>query len=489
MNFQHNHVSRKTKSNRNNKKSKRLKKQTKTEYIEPSSYVSKWFGGFYPDNNRIMLSAYTGLHTEVDIYNIVSKHTTNLSLEGGNVQKAILSPDGKTIIMSFFTELNKKNKRKTYNKLFDTETGRELVLLRLKPDHLFVSFSSDSKNMLTFHLGYVYIISIPTGKEISKIKIKNTDKEDWYDEKIRRMIAVSPDFTRIGMINDDENVSIVSISTGQEIVIEQQHSVYLFCFSPDGKNIATITRKDNIIRIFEIATRKEVTQIELNYEILEFEGSVDTYDLTHICFSPDGKNIASYSTDGFARIFDVSDTNTKEIFKSAYIDNDLHNYYNVRFSPNSLVLIVYSKHNTHIFDLQKKRERIANKFPIELYFSFELANSNDNDDYDITALSSEEKELIKETALLNIDHLQHLSYPPDINVKNCKFIFNELGLTVIASTNYNPSSRRMREWMRWDLYWFNDRGGRSYPNHKYNIELNGRPFYLGQISITPFVLE
>ena len=71
---------------------------------------------------------------------------------------------------------------------------------------------------------------------------------------------------------------------------------------------------------------------------------------------------------------------------------------------------------------------MANKFPIELYFSFELVNSNENEDYDISALSSEEKELIKKTALLNLDNLQHLSYSPDINVKNCKFIFNELGL-------------------------------------------------------------
>ena len=432
-----------------------------------------------------MLSSYTGLHSEVDIYNIVSKQTMSLSLEGGNVQKAILSPDGKMVVMSFFTELNKKNKRKTYHKLFDTETGRELVRLRVKPNHRFVSFSPDSKNMLTFHLGYVYIISIPTGKKISKIKIKTTDKDkDWYDEKI----GVLPDFTSIGVISDDTSVSIISISTDQEIVIDLQHSVYLFRFSPDGKNIATITQEDNIIRIFEIATGKEVQRIELIYEILEFEGSVDTYDLTDICFSPDGKHIAAYSTDGFARIFDVSDTNTKEIFKSAYIDDDMDRY-NVCFSPNSQVLIVYSRHNTYIFDLQKQIERMANKFPIKLYFSFELANSNDNEDYDISALSTEEKELIKETALLNLDHLQHLSYPPDINVKNCKFIFNELGLTVIASTNYNPSSRRMREWMRWDLYWFNDRGSRIYPNQKYNIELNGRPFYLGQISIIPFVLE
>ena len=65
------HFSRKIKSHRNNKKSKRLKKQMKPEYTEPSGYVSKRFGGFYPDNNRIMLSSYTGFHSGVDIYNIV----------------------------------------------------------------------------------------------------------------------------------------------------------------------------------------------------------------------------------------------------------------------------------------------------------------------------------------------------------------------------------------------------------------------------------
>ena len=59
------HFSQKIKSHKKNKKSKRLKKQTKTEYTEPSGYVSKRFGGFYPDNNRMMLSSYTVLHDEV----------------------------------------------------------------------------------------------------------------------------------------------------------------------------------------------------------------------------------------------------------------------------------------------------------------------------------------------------------------------------------------------------------------------------------------
>jgi WD40 repeat protein len=289
MVLQYRHFSRKTKSNTINKKSKRLTKQTKTEYTEPSGYVSKWFGGFYPDNNRIMFSSYYGLHSDVNIYNIVSKQMMSLSIEGGNVQKSILSPDGKIIVMSFLTELNKKNERKTYHKIFDAETGREIR--RLNRNHIFLSFSNDSRNIATFHSGYVYIISISNGKKIVKIKIENIDKEDWYEEKIRMMIVLSPDFTRIGTINDDGNVSIIVISSGNETIIKQLYPTYFFCFSPDGANIATIIRKDNIIRIFEIDTGKEVKQIKLNYEILVFGGDVDTYELRNICFSPDGKNI------------------------------------------------------------------------------------------------------------------------------------------------------------------------------------------------------
>lgn len=77
---------------------------------------------------------------------------------------------------------------------------------------------------------------------------------------------------------------------------------------------------------------------------------------------------------------------------------------------------------------------MLNKFLIKLNLSFE-PKSNDDENYAISALRNEAKELVKETALLNLDNL----YPPDINVKNCKFMFGNSRLTVIASTNYNPS--------------------------------------------------
>jgi hypothetical protein len=55
---------------------------------------------------------------------------------------------------------------------------------------------------------------------------------------------------------------------------------------------------------------------------------------------------------------------------------------------------------------------MSNKFLIELNLSFE-PDSNNDEDYDISALSSEATELVKETALLNINNLQHLSYSPE----------------------------------------------------------------------------
>jgi len=94
---------------------------------------------------------------------------------------------------------------------------------------------------------------------------------------------------------------------------------------------------------------------------------------------------------------------------------------------------------------------------------------SETEDLLISKLSIKEKKLVKETALLNITNLnQHptSSKSPDINLKNCKFTFDKDGLTITAFTNYNSSSTKTRHWMRWDLYWFNDRGNREYPNNQ-----------------------
>jgi WD40 repeat protein len=458
------------------------KKIRKNEYIVPSIIIPDMFWGFFPDNKRILVSNES--RNNLSIYDIQSKKINNMVLNN-NVKKnpdlrmagTVLSPDGKSVMIDYGKAI----------KIYDTTTCNEKTVINEK--NKFLCFSSDSKNIATFNSGYVYIISVSDGKEIKRFKPKNSKslKQVYH---VSEYIKISPDFTHIGTILDDGSVLITTISSGKEIIIKQQQQIEVFCFSSDSKMIATVQDNyninDNIIPIFEIETGKEIQRIEVNYDILIFNGDTDKYNVRNICFSNDSKSIASYSNDGFARIFNL-DT-AEEIFKSAYLgDSDGENprasNYEICFSPNNNMIAF----GTYIFDLTKSI-RIARKFPVNIGFSF----YSETEDLNISKLSTKEKELIKETALLNINNLNKYPLPgerPNINLKNCKFIFDKYGLIITAFTNYNPSSTKMRHWMRWDLYWFNDRGTRKYPNNKYSIEINGNNIVLGGISLTPFVVK
>jgi WD40 repeat protein len=450
-------------------------KQKKLEYIVPSEYFQKWFGGFYPDSNKILLGS-TGLINEVSIFDIPSKKIKNLSLNGRNdLQKPFLSPDGNRFLMTFWTT-DKNNKQKKNIKIFDAMNGSEIAVIT--GDYTFIAFSPDSNIIAAFNsTGYVCFISISKGKEIKRIKHENVMKS-----------VMSPDFTSIGSITHDGNVTIYSISSGKKKIIRQPRPTEFFCFSYDSKRIATIDnneKSDNIIRIFEIATGNEIHQIQHNYEILEFEGSPDRYIITNICFSPNGKCIASYSSDGFARIFDID--NGMEIYKSAYIpdgNSDQHSM-NVCFSPNSKSLVVHEFNGgCYLFNLEKTPQSLAqHKFPVELLFTFNMENDMD-EPLDLSKISKKSKDELKEMALKNLTTLNNEHYRPDFNLKSCKFIFNKNGMKLITSTNYNPSSKRMREWVRWDLYLFNENGSGIYRD----IEINGNEISLSKISFKPFVL-
>ena len=445
-------------------------KQKKLDYIVPSEYVQKWFGGFYPDSNKILLGS-VGLINEVSIYDIPSKKIKKLLLDGRNVlQKPFLSPDGNSFLMTFWTT-DKNNKQKKNIKIFDALNGDTIAVI--KGDYTFIAFSPDSKIIATFNsTGYVCFISISKGKEVKRIKHENVMKT-----------VMSPDFTSIGTITHDGHVSIYSISSGKKQIIKQQRPTDFFCFSYDSKRIATIDNKeksDNIVRIFEIATGNEIRQIQHNYEILEFEGSPDRYIITNICFSPNGKRIASYSSDGFVRIFDVDDGT--EMYKSAYIQAG---NMNVCFSPNSKILIAHEFNvGCFIFNLEKKTQSPAsNKFPVELLFTFDIENDTD-EPFDLSKLSKKSKDELKEMALKILTTLNNDHYRPDFNLKSCKFIFNKNGIKLITSTNDNPSSKRMREWVRWDLYSFNENESGIYRD----IEMNGNEISLSNVSFKPFVL-
>jgi hypothetical protein len=158
---------------------------------------------------------------------------------------------------------------------------------------------------------------------------------------------------------------------------------------------------------------------------------------------------------------------------------------NICFSPNSKILIAHEFNvGCYIFHLEKTPQSLSpNKFPVELLFTFDTENDTDEPLY-ISKLSKKSKDELKEMALKILTTFNNDHYRPDFNLKSCKFIFNKNSIKLITSTNDNPSSKRMREWVRWDLYSFNENESGIYRD----IEMNGNEISLSNVSFKPFVL-
>src|SRR5689334_14672544 len=81
----------------------------------------------------------------------------------------------------------------------------------------------------------------------------------------------------------------------QPLTTFKGHTEYVasVCFSPDGRRIASGSR-DETVRVWDAATGKE---------ILTLRGHTD--GVTSVCFSFDGKRLASGSRDRTAKVWDA----------------------------------------------------------------------------------------------------------------------------------------------------------------------------------------
>jgi WD40 repeat protein len=121
-------------------------------------------------------------------------------------------------------------------------------------------------------------------------------------------------------------VHIFDVKSKEIKTFEHQKKVHSVCFSPDGKSIATAsTPKSRTNHKKPLASIFDLDAGQRMMKIIKHGGD----DFFSVCFSPDGKSIAVGSYDDFARVFDVG--SGQEIMKTIKHGRDVTS---ICFSPD-----------------------------------------------------------------------------------------------------------------------------------------------------------
>ena len=208
--------------------------------------------------------------------------------DGGTVNCAVFSPDGKTLAAH------------TYNatfKLWDVASQRELVTLNGYGSHFgAVAFSPDGR---TLAVPYNDDLAV-TLWETSALRAGRGDSPvamlTGHSEEINAA-AFSPDGATLASGSHDTTIRLWDLATQQEIATLTGHtsSVHSLAFSPDGRTLAS-GGNDGTLRLWNLV---------LNQQVAVLEGH-DSF-IWKIAFSPDGQTLASTSADGTVRLWHAAE--------------------------------------------------------------------------------------------------------------------------------------------------------------------------------------
>ena len=236
---------------------------------------------FSPDGKMIASGSAYGT---VRLWNATTgKHLKRLRRNTGSINSVCFSPDSKVIVSG--------SKDGTV-RLWDTTTGEHLkTLSRGGADVKSVRFSPDGKiiaNVNTY--GIIELLDAATGKHLKTFR---------EDKAEINSIDFSPDGKMVVSGNRNGRVGLWFISDVSAVDYLETYSGYVgdvvnsICFSPNGKMIASGST-DGIIELWDAATRKHLRQLAgLTKNPRDIRTKGPTWGINSVCFSPNGKTIAS----------------------------------------------------------------------------------------------------------------------------------------------------------------------------------------------------
>lgn len=138
-------------------------------------------------------------------------------------------------------------------------------------------------------------------------------------------VAFSPDGNLMASADVDGRIHVWEAASGQPKLSWQAHNDFAWglCFSPDGRTIASGSVHDSLIKLWDVQTGQLLRQ---PFQIIRMSWAVQ--------FSPDGKQLAIAEEEGFLELWDV-ETGTR----LAFLEGHSGIVQSVAFSPDGQWLV------------------------------------------------------------------------------------------------------------------------------------------------------
>ncbi|MXV74300.1 sigma-70 family RNA polymerase sigma factor [Candidatus Poribacteria bacterium] len=298
--------------------------ETKQNIATLIGHESVIFSVAFSPNGRILASG--SQDDTVKLWHVETGRNLHTFKHRERVFSVAFSPDGKVVAGGSYRGI----------KLWNIETGEEVSLLKggARVISGSIAFSPDGKTLVSASAdrfggtrGTVMLWDVETGKDLATLH--------GHTERIPD-IAFSPDGTTVASALRDGTVKLWNVKTGENIHAYRGGS-YAVVFSPDGKTLAA--RSWNNIKLWEVATRKNISTIPIGREQLDMSKA--------LAFSPDSQVLA-WATGNQVKLqkyaskslFGFMDRNT--ITLKGHTDE----IRSVAFSPDGTILASSVRHGT-----------------------------------------------------------------------------------------------------------------------------------------------